>query len=232
MPGQSDNIILTTAGLNYLKARKQAGQKAVIQRFRIGDEYRFIPSEADTAIHGNQVYEGLAMEQMWWIQYSPDEIVVRCRVDSDKGDFLIGNLGLYTDTNELLFIRNFAYQHHKMHTTDKAPGGRWTFQLRIMTPNVLDLFDMSSIEQRYADMNERLLSDADTPSHPFDSFYTEIQLNDAFLPTNRSGYMTLSGRTSRSWYSPMFQMAESNVIVFDRYELSGGEASDRHQAIW
>lgn len=232
MPGQADNIILTTVGLNYLKARKQAGEKAIIRQFKIGDDYRFIPSEADTDIHGNQVFVGEAVDSMWWIQYSPDEVILRCRVDSDKGDFLIGNLGIYSDTGVLLFIRNFAYDHHKMKTVDRGPGGRWTFQLRLMTPAVLDLFDLSNIDQRYAEMEEHLLSDAGTPAHPFDSFYTEIQLNDMFLPTNRSGSLTLSGRTSRTWYAPMFQMAESNVEVFERYELSGGQSGDRHQAIW
>lgn len=230
MPGVNNNIILTTVGLDYLKQRKQAGEKAIIERFRLGDAYRFTPSESDTAIHGTQVYEDMANEGMWWIQYSPEEVILRCRVDSDKGDFYIGNIGLYSDTGVLLFIAAMPYAHHKMKSTLHQAGGRWTFQFRLNTPNVLDLFDFSNIELRYAAMEDHILRTA--PKHPFDSFYTELQLDDSFLPTNRSGYFNISGKTSRKWYTSPFQQAESYITIFEDYEISGGNTGDRHTGIW
>jgi len=226
-----ENIIFTTAGRNYLLERQAAGQKALLGSFRIGHSNLFVPNESNTGIFGMQTYIGLN-DEIFWIKYSESEVVFRCCIEHNKGDFDIGNIGIFSDSGVLLFIAKFPYIHRKMRTkeTSEAAGGRWTFQVRLMMDNMFELWDFSNITPKYAEMQELMLTDA--PNYPFDSFYTELQLNNSFLPTNRSGYLCISGNTSRHWFTSPFQMSEANVIVYERYHLDGGEENDKHTGIW
>ncbi len=229
MAADPDNMILTDEGLAYIRAQVAGGNKAKISYFKLGDSNLFVPNEADIAIFGNTVYQGPEAD-IYWVEYSANEIIFRCLVESDKGDFLIGNIGVYSDTDVLLFIAKFAYIHHKMKSTESAPGGRWTAQFRIVQENIQTAWDFSNLTTRYAAMETHQLADA--PAHPFDSFYTELQLDETLLPTNRSAFINVSGDVSRHWYCSPFQMLESNVIVFERFDLDGGDEGDSHQGVW
>lgn len=230
-----ENIVLTNVGRDYLVARKAAGQPARIGSYRLGSTNLFTPTVNDVAIHGTQTYIGLA-DEIWHNKYTDKEVIIRCICDPENGDFDIGNIGIYADTGVLLFIAKFPYIHRKMKsntTVDKEEaGGRWTFQLRLMQDDLYTRWNFDNLVTRYAEMNEYIISDPATPRYPLDSFYTEMQLNDSFLPTNRQGYILISGDVSRKWFTSPFQMSEAYNIVYERYELDGGVTGDRHTGIF
>lgn len=236
MADDPSNLVLTDAGRAYLLAQRAANAKARIGFFRTGDSHLFIPNTGMTDIFGNLTFTGLSTDNViWWNKYNENEVIVRFLVNMDKGDFLIGNAGIYSDTGVLLFIASFVYDHHKMHTQSVdqgmiSAGGRWEFQVRIVMEDIFSLWDFSNLVERFATTETHVL--ADGPQYPFESFYTELRLNDSFLPTNREGYFYLSGDTSRRWYGCPLQMSEANVIVFGRYDLDGGDVGDSHTGIW
>lgn len=227
-----DNIVLTSAGLAYLQAHKAAGTKAQIGSFKLGSSNLFVPSESDINVFGTTTYIGLAEEDMFWIEYSENEVILRCCVNSDKGDFDIGSIGIFSDTNVMLFSAKFAYIHRKMKSgaDENSAGGRWTFQLRLMMVDLFSLWDFSNIELRYAAMDDLILDTS--AKYPFDSFYSELHLNDSFLPTNRKGYVLLSGDTSRKWYCSPFQMSYAYVEVYGYFLKDGGQQGDSHAGLW
>lgn len=231
MSFDSNNLVLTTVGLQYLQAHKLAGTKARFGNYKLGSSNLFVPTVNDITIFGTQTYIGLT-DEIFWIKYSENEVVIRCCVESDKGDFDIGCIGIYSDTNELLFIAKFDYIHRKMRTKsdNKEAGGRWTFQFRLMMEDLFTLWEFDNITPKYAEMEELRIEDSD--KYPFDSFYTELHLNNTFLPTNREGYLAISGDVSRKWFTSPFQMSEAYVIVYGRFELGGGAVGDSHAAIW
>jgi hypothetical protein len=231
MAFDSNNLVLTNVGLQYLQAHKLAGTKARLGNYKLGSSNLFVPTENDISIFGTQTYIGLT-DEIFWIKYSENEVVIRCCVESDKGDFDIGCIGIYSDTNELLFIAKFDYIHRKMRTKDdnREAGGRWTFQFRLMMEDLFTLWEFDNITPKYAEMDELTL--ATSSKRPFDSFYTELHLNDSFLPTNREGYFHISGNVSRQWFTSPFQMSEAYVTVYGRYEVGGGAVGDGHGGIW
>ena len=233
MADDPENIIFTDVGRQYVLNQRAASLPCRIGSYKLGDTHLFVPTPLDINIHGTQTYIGLA-DEIWWNRYSDHEVIVRCICEHNKGDFDIGNIGIYSDTNVLLFIAKFPYVHKKMRSRDdqKSVGGRWTFQLRLIMENIDDTWMFDNLTTRFAEMNEYMLDDPGTPRYPLDSFYTEMQLNDSFLPTNRGGYMNISGDVSRKWFTSPYQMSEAWNIVYGRYQLAGGAVGDFHTGIF
>lgn len=221
-----DNLVLTNVGKSYIQSKIANGQKCRIGGFKLGDTILFVPDVTQTSVAGLLTYEGDASE-MFHVQYNEQEAIVRCILGPEKGDFLIGNAGIYSDDGVLLFITKFSYVHRKMASTVSSAGGRWTYQVRLTMENLYDIWDFSNIDDRYAKAEIHTL--ADGPAYPHDSFYSEVQLNDCFLPTNRSGYFYVSGFTSRVWFSSPFQQQLSDLEVKGRYEYDGGLENDKHR---
>lgn len=223
-----DNIIFTDAGLAYIKAKVAAGQKGQIAYFKLSDTNIFVPTNADIAMYGNITYTGQAVD-IWYLQYSADEVVFRAIVDSSKGDFLIGSIGFFADDNTLLFTGKFTYIHYKMKSTASSPGGRWTCQMRLLQSSILSAWDFSNMTTRYAAMNS-FANITDAPDYPFDSYYTEMQLDLSFLGDifNREGFLCISGNTSRYWFTSPFQTSDANATVYHRFDYDGGLVGDSH----
>lgn len=223
------NIVFTGVGHSYMSAHALAGTKGKVAYFKLSDTNLFSPTVADIAMMGNIVYTGQAVD-IWFVQYSANEVIFRAIVDSSHGDFLIGSIGFFSDDNTLLFTAKFDYVHMKMKSTASSPGGRWTCQVRLIMQDIGNYWDFTNLTTRYAAMETHELANA--PDYPFFSLYTELQLDDSFLPTNRAGYINLTGDGGRRWYCAPTQSAESNVIVFDRFDLDGGNVGDDHAGIW
>lgn len=221
-----DNLILTTVGADYIRAQIAAGQPCRIGGFKLADQTAFVPDETFTEIPGNITYVG-NLSEVFYTKYNEQEVIVRFCVESDKGDFRIGNAGIYSDTGVLLFLARFDYNHLKMKSITSSPGGRWTYQVRLTMDDLFAKWSFDNLTAKYASSNTRVLGDAE--QYPFDSFYTEMHLNEAITPTNRSGYFNLSQGTSRFWASSPFQIQYNDLDINGRYTWNGGETGDSHE---
>lgn len=221
-----ENLILTNTGKAYIQSRIAANQKCRIGSFRLGDTILFVPDVTQTNVAGIVTYNGV-LSEMQHVQYTENEAIIRCILEPNIGDFLIGNAGLYSDTGVLLFIAKFVYQHHKMASTDTNAGGRWSYQVRLIMDDLYDHWDFSNIQDGYAKAPMHSLVNA--PAYPYDSFYTEIQLTDCLLPTSRNGYFYMSGETSRTWFTSPFQRQMSDLEVKGFYDHDGGVENDKHK---
>lgn len=220
-----ENLILTNVGKSYIQAKIAANQKCKIGGFKLGDTILFVPDVTQTNVAGLLTYEG-TLDEMYHVQYNENEAIIRCVLEPNIGDFLIGNAGIYSDSGVLLFIAKFSYVHHKMASTVSSAGGRWSYQVRLTMENLYDIWDFSNITDKYAEAGLHDLEDG--PAYPYDSFYTEVQLEDCLLPTNRSGYFYTSGYTSRKWFTSPFQRQMSDLEVLGRYDFDGGLEEDEH----
>lgn len=223
-----ENLILTNAGADYIRQRIADGLPCVIGGFKLADDNLFVPDPTMIDIQGNLTYDG-PVSDIKYVKYNDNEMILRCCVESDKGDFLIGNAGIYSDTGVLLFLTKFGYQHMKMASVINGAGGRWTYQVRLTMDGLFDKWSFDNLTLKYAKADEHDLASA--PAYPYDSFYSEIQLEDCLVPSNRSGYLYLSGRTNRVWFSSPFQIPESTLIVNGFYDMDGGEVGDDHKLL-
>lgn len=220
-----NNLILTTAGRDYIVSKMNNNEQAVLSSFRLGDNNAFTPNIGMTDIFGDLTYTGDDSE-MFYVWTAPHEVIIRCCVESDKGDFFIGNAGIFSDTGILVFITRFSYIHWKMASTDTQVGGRWTYQVRLKQNDMNLHWDFSNLNFKPAVFNGHDLASA--PQYPFDSYWTEIQLEDCLLPTNRSAYPLLSGNVNRNWFGTQFQGKYSDIEVQGDYIFDGGETLDYH----
>ena len=220
-----NNLILTDIGRSYIWNKVDNNQKVVFSKFRLSDLHIFTPAESMTTLPGAITYIGSEAE-MFYVFTGPHECILRCCVESDKGDFLIGSAGIYNENDDLVFITRFTYQHHKMASTLSQVGGRWTYQIRLTMENIRDVFDLSNLTEKPAVFDA--LSLATAPSYPFDSYYSEITLKDCLFPTGRKAYPVLSGNVNRRWFSSQFQTKYSEIASDGDYIIDGGVVSDQH----
>lgn len=230
-PVPQESLILTQAGINYLKAKILNGDRGKLAKFRYGDRANSVLNVATTTSYaGNLTYEGLATSnQMFFNKVHTNEVVVRCQLTHDIGDFQAGSIAILSDDDTAVFVGRLGYAHTKMATQTTKAGGRLNFQFRFLMQDIQNHWDFSNLQEHYAELESFGENFADMPSRPIYADTTEqIQTDAALVDTNRNGYLLMPSVYDLTWTSNGFGARLDDENFGDFVGFSGGVDGDNH----
>lgn len=221
-------VDLLTTGLTALITQANyPSDKITISRFQIGDALDFVYSSSMTTPQGNIWFTGTTAN-VYYTQFTDEEVSLNCHVDHDDPTGVIGNLVLYVRlrTVEYPFIMvrpNEPDPTVKLKTSIHKAGMNLDVHVTLKIPGLLDRFDFDALTINTIDWLH--VDTADAQPAPFS------ELHDVMVIENHqdTGAAVFAVNSGNQWYGcPLVKRMLDTK--FDR--ISGGETGDSYQYVF
>lgn len=141
----------TTIGTSLLAAAQVSGTPINITNYKIGSVAGIDVNDLPTATDVDTEVHSGTLTDITFTALSADQVTVRVTLVESVGDFDIGNIGLFTDNDELIVFGSYDVAVEKTQTVGSTPGNRVVLAFPIKYNAIDNVINLSLITNDYAD---------------------------------------------------------------------------------